>query len=77
MRRKRLQKGARLLLYTDGIFGSPGRQKSSLKKIEDSFCKKDFDAKSFIQNIRKSLNKQLKDDLTMLVCEYCLQKTEG
>lgn len=70
-----LHPDSRLLLYTDGIFGSYGKNKT-LKKTGDNFSKKDFDAKAFIQNIRKGLNKQLKDDLTLLVCE-CLHKTEG
>lgn len=74
--RTKLHQGSRLLLYTDGIFGSYGKNKTP-KKIEEKFSKEDFDAKAFIQGIRKGLNKQLKDDLTLLVCECCLNKTEG
>ena len=73
---RHLHPGSRLFLYTDGIFGSYGKNKT-LKKIEDKFSKRDFDAKTFIQNIRKGLNKQLKDDLTLLVCECRLNKSQG
>ena len=71
-----LHPGARLLLYTDGIFGSYEKIKT-LKKIEDRFSERDFDANAFIQMIRNGLNKQLKDDLTVLVCECCLDRLEG
>lgn len=75
MRSKNLHPDSRLLLYTDGVFGAYGKSKT-LKKIGDQFSKKEFNAKAFIQNIRKGLHKQLKDDLTLLVCE-CLHQSEG
>lgn len=71
-----LHPGARLFLYTDGVFGSYGKAKT-LKKIEEEFISDDFDAKAFIRMIRKGLKKQLKDDLTLMVCECCLDKKEG
>jgi sigma-B regulation protein RsbU (phosphoserine phosphatase) len=72
--KKALHAGSRLFLYTDGIFGTYGKHKT-LKKIEEKFSVGDFNAKTFIENIRNGLNKQLKDDLTLLVCECAPHKS--
>ena len=74
--KKAFHPGGRLLLYTDGIFESYGKH-TALKNLKEQFSKKNFDAKAFIQNNRRELSKQLKDDLTLLVCESCSHKTEG
>lgn len=74
--KKALHPGGRLLLYTDGIFGA-GEKQSAPQILKERFSKTDFDAKAFIQNTRRGLSRQLKDDLTLLVCEYGLQKAEG
>ncbi len=72
--KRKMQAGSRLFLYTDGIFGTYGKHKT-LKKIEETFSMEDFNAREFIKNIRRGLNKQLKDDLTLLVCECTPHKS--
>ncbi len=63
-----LHPGGRLLLYSDGIYGS-SENKASIKNIFEMFTRTDFNGETFIKKVRGSLQKQLKDDLTLLVCE--------
>ena len=63
-----LPPGGRILLFTDGIFGT-SEDKLSIKKISERFTSPVFHAETFIKKVRSSLQKQLKDDLTLLVCE--------
>ena len=60
--------GGRIFLYTDGILGSFGKE-SSINKIADFFTASEFNGEAFIKEVRSNLKKQLRDDLTLLVCE--------
>lgn len=63
-----LHPGGRILLYTDGIYAA-SENKTSFKRICEKFTSPGFIGEAFIQKIRGNLQKQLKDDLTLLVCE--------
>lgn len=66
--KEQLQPGGRLLLFTDGIFGSSDSM-ISVDKLSKKFTGPEFNGETFIREVRGSLQKQLKDDLTLLVCE--------
>lgn len=63
-----LHPGGRILLFTDGIFGT-SENILSIKKICEKFTSPEFNGETFVKKVRGSLQKQLKDDLTLLVCE--------
>ena len=63
-----LNRGGRLLLFTDGIRGIHTRA-----RVKESLCQMFgspwFDAKQFISTVRNNLSGDCFDDLTLFICE--------
>ncbi len=63
-----LNKGGRLLLFTDGINGIHTRPKVK-ENLYQLFGSPWFDAKQFITTVRNNLSGNCYDDLTLFICE--------
>ena len=62
------EEGMRFLIYSDGVDNIHSDPKIK-ERLFELLGKKDFDSKTFIEEVREELHSKPEDDLTMLLCE--------